>query len=512
MEQEKEKKQNKVLKICYLILFWIISVLGVLFSFVALLAEEYLGGFIVLLGSIGINPLFHKISIKKERLFNHMRRIISVILIILGFFITLKLSGNFYIRNNALDNSHEDIISVLNNRLSNSGEKINKFVEVEANDIGRENNYKIYEYKVKNNLAIQLIEKNERIEAIRTYSVIENDYDISEEDSSNTAGLIMGIIMNECGVNSEEGNIIVQELEKNNYNAEIERKNFTLVMKTTNYYVEMIMIYNMPKVKLIREINSNDITNKINTIEEELKIEEIDKNLESIKNKVENESISIYDLKQADQILDTYEREIKSINITIEEYKMKKDIWDSIIQELKVKVDEKLKVTIPDFNTMSSSEAENWGKENKITVTATTEYSDTVPKGSVISQTIKAGERVVKEDNTVKIVYSIGKKPTTGELNALKNAQYYSDNLHMSKKRLYQQLTSSYGEGFSDSEAQYAIEHVKADWNYNALQNAKYYQTSMNMSKSRIYQQLTSAYGENFTASEAQYAIDHLED
>ena len=69
MEQEKEKKQNKVLKICYLILFWIISVVGVLFSFVALLAEEYLGGFIVLLGSIGINPLFHKISIKKERLF-----------------------------------------------------------------------------------------------------------------------------------------------------------------------------------------------------------------------------------------------------------------------------------------------------------------------------------------------------------------------------------------------------------------------------------------------------------
>ncbi|UWO54548.1 Ltp family lipoprotein [Catenibacterium mitsuokai] len=30
------------------------------------------------------------------------------------------------------------------------------------------------------------------------------------------------------------------------------------------------------------------------------------------------------------------------------------------------------------------------------------------------------------------------------------------------------------------------------------------------MSKSRIYNQLTSSYGEGFTAEEAQYAIDNL--
>ena len=34
----------------------------------------------------------------------------------------------------------------------------------------------------------------------------------------------------------------------------------------------------------------------------------------------------------------------------------------------------------------------------------------------------------------------------------------------------------------------------------------------MNMSKNRIYDQLTSKYGEQFTKEEAQYAIDHLDD
>lgn len=34
----------------------------------------------------------------------------------------------------------------------------------------------------------------------------------------------------------------------------------------------------------------------------------------------------------------------------------------------------------------------------------------------------------------------------------------------------------------------------------------------MHMSKKGIYKQLTSEYGEGFTAEEAQYAINHLDD
>ena len=82
----------------------------------------------------------------------------------------------------------------------------------------------------------------------------------------------------------------------------------------------------------------------------------------------------------------------------------------------------------------------------------------------------------------------------------------------MSKKAIYDQLTSQYGEKFSADAAQYAIDNLQADFNANALEKAKSYQSRMSMSKSAIYDQLVSQYGEKFTKSEAQYAIDHLDD
>ena len=95
--------------------------------------------------------------------------------------------------------------------------------------------------------------------------------------------------------------------------------------------------------------------------------------------------------------------------------------------------------------------------------------------------------------------------------NALTKGLSYAKNLHMSKKGVYDQLTSSYGEGFSADAAQYAINNMTGvDWNANALEKAKQYYYNMSMSKSAVYDQLTSEYGEQFTASEAQYAIDHL--
>ena len=61
------------------------------------------------------------------------------------------------------------------------------------------------------------------------------------------------------------------------------------------------------------------------------------------------------------------------------------------------------------------------------------------------------------------------------------------------------------------STLQYAIDNMTGvDWNANALEKAKQYYYNMSMSKSAVYDQLTSEYGEQFTASEAQYAIDHL--
>lgn len=96
--------------------------------------------------------------------------------------------------------------------------------------------------------------------------------------------------------------------------------------------------------------------------------------------------------------------------------------------------------------------------------------------------------------------------------NALKQAKSYSDNLHMSKKAIYHQLTSEYGGKFPADAAQYAIDNLQADYKYNALQQAKSYQNNLNMSKQAVYDQLVSEYGGKFTAEEAQYAVDNLPD
>lgn len=106
--------------------------------------------------------------------------------------------------------------------------------------------------------------------------------------------------------------------------------------------------------------------------------------------------------------------------------------------------------------------------------------------------------------------YAIENVITDYNQNALAKADSYANNQHMSKSRLYDQLTSEYGEGFTESEAQYAVDNVATDYNYNALQKAISYQEGQAMSKERIYEQLVSEYGEGFTPEEAQYAVDNL--
>lgn len=170
-----------------------------------------------------------------------------------------------------------------------------------------------------------------------------------------------------------------------------------------------------------------------------------------------------------------------------------------------------VEVTIIDFSTMQKEEVKNWLDTNKLNGNITEEYSNDVAKGNFVSQSISANT-IAHQGDKITIVYSLGKEPTTEEKNALKKAESYSSKMYMSKKAIYDQLTSQYGEKFSADAAQYAIDNLQADFNANALEKAKSYQSRMSMSKSAIYDQLVSQYGEKFTKSEAQYAIDHLDD
>lgn len=169
-------------------------------------------------------------------------------------------------------------------------------------------------------------------------------------------------------------------------------------------------------------------------------------------------------------------------------------------------VKKKKKVEVAD---LSQTDAQAWCNENGFKFSKEEDFSDSVAEGGFISQSPAAGTQLEK-GSTVTVHYSKGKEPTMEDKNALAKAEGYSSRMHMSKAAIYDQLTSSYGEGFTAEAAQYAVDHLVADYKANALEKAKSYQTNMHMSRSAIYDQLTSSYGEQFTAEEAQYAVDHL--
>lgn len=171
----------------------------------------------------------------------------------------------------------------------------------------------------------------------------------------------------------------------------------------------------------------------------------------------------------------------------------------------------KVEVTVVDFSSMEQSAIQDWATANNVNCKFEEDYSDCVAKGSLITQSTNSND-IVYEGDTIKIIYSLGKEPSTEFKNALKKAESYSNLMQMSKQGVYDQLTSEYGEQFPADAAQYGIDNVKADWNANALAKAKSYQNTMSMSKKSIYDQLVSDYGEKFTAEQAQYAIDHLDD
>lgn len=152
-----------------------------------------------------------------------------------------------------------------------------------------------------------------------------------------------------------------------------------------------------------------------------------------------------------------------------------------------------------DSSTEESSSSSSSTEEDSSS-TESSSSSSTKPEKIVENSETKE-EEPKKEDSKVPTEYK----------NALKSAEQYLDYSYFSKKGLYDQLTSEYGDKYPAEAAQYAVDNVKADWNEQALKAAKNYQKTTPMSNEGLRDQLTSEYGERFTPEEAQYAIDHLE-
>ncbi len=93
---------------------------------------------------------------------------------------------------------------------------------------------------------------------------------------------------------------------------------------------------------------------------------------------------------------------------------------------------------------------------------------------------------------------------------ALKAAELYLKTMPFSKRGLYHQLTSEYGNKFPPEAAQYAVDNVKTDWNENAARAAANYLNLMPMSREELIQQLTSEAGDKYTLEEAQYGVEKV--
>jgi Host cell surface-exposed lipoprotein len=102
--------------------------------------------------------------------------------------------------------------------------------------------------------------------------------------------------------------------------------------------------------------------------------------------------------------------------------------------------------------------------------------------------------------------------PTASQQQALDSAQsYLSDGQGFSRAGLIKQLTSKYGEGFSQADATWAVDHSGADWDAQAVMSAKCYMSDgQGFSRASLIDQLTSPYGEQFTYAQAVYAVNQV--
>lgn len=88
---------------------------------------------------------------------------------------------------------------------------------------------------------------------------------------------------------------------------------------------------------------------------------------------------------------------------------------------------------------------------------------------------------------------------TLGEKNALKTADNYLATMSFSKSGLVKQLEY---EGYTNSEATYAVENCGADWNEQAANMAHTYLDTMAFSRDGLIEQLKY---EGFTDDQAAY-------
>ena len=98
-------------------------------------------------------------------------------------------------------------------------------------------------------------------------------------------------------------------------------------------------------------------------------------------------------------------------------------------------------------------------------------------------------------------------KITKSQAQAIRSAKEYLDTQAYSRLGLIHQLSSAYGEGFSQADATFAVDHVTVDWDAQAARAAEEYLASQSFSRAGLIHQLESEYGGRFTHAQAVYGV-----
>lgn len=105
---------------------------------------------------------------------------------------------------------------------------------------------------------------------------------------------------------------------------------------------------------------------------------------------------------------------------------------------------------------------------------------------------------------------------TLGQQNAIKSALRYLKSSAFSRAGLINQLSSEYGDNYPIEEATFAIEYIEnkelVDWKEQATLAAQNYIKHSAFSKLGLIGQLSSEYGDQYTEEEAVYGVQFLED
>ena len=126
-------------------------------------------------------------------------------------------------------------------------------------------------------------------------------------------------------------------------------------------------------------------------------------------------------------------------------------------------------------------------------ITSPDSFKEGVKDGMATTQEAPKAAEVKKEATPTEAPISLGEK------NALRSAKSYLNYTAFSKKGLIEQLKF---EGFSDSEANYAVNNVNVDWNEQAAKCAENYLRYTSFSKQGLIDQLKF---EGFTQEQAEY-------